>query len=121
MRGLALTVGSGTCSESYRSVTRAGAACGWANELPTLPPRGGEEIYVAAQGNGAPGGREARNVATPGPRSDFDLRWIEGGINMARIPRPPNEAPREPPPGPTPTPLPPMPPPREPPPGPLPA
>jgi hypothetical protein len=105
MRGLALTVGSGTCSESYRSVTRAGAACGWANELPTLPPRGGEEIYVAAQGNG----------------SDFDLRWIEGGINMARIPRPPNEAPREPPPGPTPTPLPPMPPPREPPPGPLPA
>ena len=41
-------------------------------------------------------------------------------VNMARIPRPPNEAPREPPPGSKPTPMPPMPPmppPREPPPG----
>jgi hypothetical protein len=37
---------------------------------------------------------------------------------MARIPRPPNEAPREPPPGTKPAPVPPMPPPREPPPGP---
>ena len=40
---------------------------------------------------------------------------------MARIPRPPNEAPREPPPGTKPSPMPPMPPPREPPPGPPPA
>ena len=40
------------------------------------------------------------------------------GLTMARIPRPPNEAPREPPPESKPKPLPPMPPPREPPPGP---
>jgi hypothetical protein len=38
MRGLALTVGSGMlCSEGYLSVTREGATCGWAKELPTLP------------------------------------------------------------------------------------
>jgi hypothetical protein len=80
MRGLALTVSSGMlCSEGYRSVTRAGATCGWAKELPTLPPG------LARRSTGRPretvprGPRGAQRSQPPGPSSDFDLWWIEEG------------------------------------------
>ena len=76
MRGLATHCGSGTCSEGYRSVTRARTTCGWAKELPTLPLR-------------LPGRRQAataHRTVTDAVAATVGLLRLSHGGKPARLP-----------------------------------
>ena len=106
--------------------------CALGNLTPVAHAAGNASISEQLEALRSTTGFEAQAVAMPGqagPNSErillaMDECWAqvrEKAITMARIPRPPNEAPREPPPSSKPTPIPRMPPPREPPPGPPPA